>query len=94
MRSHEPLYLINVEIEERLSAKKLTDRRDGESAPFYVWRRKKKSVSTKEAVTEKSAWNEGSENRKRSRKTRQTVGTEDVWFDYRTNQLTILLRHH
>ena len=44
--------MINVEGEERCSAKKLTDRRDGESAPSNVWRQQKKSGSTKEADTE------------------------------------------
>jgi hypothetical protein len=50
--------LINVDVEERHTAKKLTDRRNGESAPSCGCRLKKKSGSTKEAVTEKRAWKE------------------------------------
>jgi hypothetical protein len=47
-----------VEVEERGSAKKLTDRRNGESAPSYACRQKKKSESTKEAVREKKNYME------------------------------------
>jgi hypothetical protein len=42
-----------VDVEERHTAKKLTDRRNGESAPSCGCRLKQKSGSTKEAVTEK-----------------------------------------
>jgi hypothetical protein len=57
-----------VEREERCTAKKLKDRRDGESAPSNVWRQQKKSGSTKEADAEKkSTGNERNENRKKRR---------------------------
>jgi hypothetical protein len=58
-----------VDVEERHTAKKLTDRRNGESAPSYVCGLKKESGSTKEAVTEKkSTWKERNENRKRTKR--------------------------
>lgn len=61
--------MINVDVEERHTAKKLTDRRNSESAPSCGFRLKKKSGSTKEAVTEKkSTWKERNENRKRTKR--------------------------